>query len=134
MKRRKGEQAWGRWEERGPVYARVVGVEPPPDLITAYLNAIYSVQVYGMACTDGVLAGNSVVHLIIRRHDGGTDVPWQHKQRIKNELVGSERVAFEVFPPADVLVDQCNLYHLWVLPAGVQLGVGLHQGGVLKGV
>lgn len=54
--------------------------------------------------------------LMIRRNDGGVGIPWAHKQRIKNEIAGPERVAVEVFPAADELIDNANLYHLFLLP------------------
>jgi hypothetical protein len=68
-------------------------------------------------------------HLIIRRHDGGVDFPWAHLQRIKDELLGAERVAVEVFPPRSQLVDDANCRHLWVLPDGFALPFGLHLEG-----
>lgn len=45
----------------------------------------------------------------------GTDISWSEKQRIKNEIFGKEAVAIEVFPKESELVDQANMYHLWVL-------------------
>lgn len=61
-----------------------------------------------------------VVHACIRNADN-TDIPWAEKQRIKNELLGEGRTAIEVFPAKDDLVDEANMYHLWVLPAGMKL-------------
>lgn len=49
----------------------------------------------------------------IRRNDESTDVPWDHKQKIKNELFGEDETAIEVFPSTDQLVDQANMYWLW---------------------
>lgn len=40
---------------------------------------------------------------------------WAEKQQIKNELFGKESVAIEVFPKESELVDQADMYHLWVL-------------------
>jgi hypothetical protein len=53
---------------------------------------------------------------------------WADMQRIKNELVGPERVAVEVFPPVSELVDQANIAHLWVLPEGFALPFSLKAG------
>lgn len=44
----------------------------------------------------------------------------------------SDRVAIEVFPSQDQLVDEANVYHLWVLPKEVQLPFGLHFSGWSK--
>lgn len=45
----------------------------------------------------------------------GTDISWAEKQRIKNEIFGEEALAIELFPKNSALVDQANMYHLWVL-------------------
>lgn len=54
------------------------------------------------------------IHLVIRRHDGAPCVSWRHFQQIKNELVGTECEAVELFPAESRLVDTANDYHLWV--------------------
>lgn len=67
-----------------------------------------------------------VEHAAIR-NTPSTDIPWAEKQRIKNEIFGKERVAFEVFPKESELVDEANMYHIWVLPERVSLPVNLAQ-------
>lgn len=54
------------------------------------------------------------VQLTISRHDGGNCKVWRHLQTIKNELVGPEHEAVELFPAESRLVDTANQYHLWV--------------------
>jgi len=54
------------------------------------------------------------IHLDIRRRDGRTCNEWQDFQRIKNELVGPEHEALQLFPAESRLVDTGNEYHLWV--------------------
>lgn len=66
-----------------------------------------------------------VEHACIRNRDN-SDIPWSEKQRIKNELFGTKRVAIEVFPAADRLIDEAGMYHLWVLPEGYRLPFGIH--------
>lgn len=61
-----------------------------------------------------------VEHAAIISRDN-MDIPWREKQRIKNEIFGLERIAVEVFPADDQLVDETNMYHLWVLPVGMKL-------------
>ena len=96
------------------------------ECLGAYVSPLYSVQVY-----ERDTAWGTVLHLSIRRHDGKTDVPWSHKQRIKDQLVGRHRTAIEVFPAAAELTDDANLYHLWVLPEGFELPFALetNRGG-----
>lgn len=67
-----------------------------------------------------------VEHVTIRNGEN-TDIPWVEKQRIKNELFGENVTAIEVFPSADRLVDDANMYHLWILPSEFILPFGLHK-------
>jgi hypothetical protein len=89
-------------------------------LASCFVNNRYSVQVSEVATEGGV-----IVHLWIRRHDGDMARSWADLQRIKDELVGADRVAVEVFPPRDEIVDQANMAHLWVYPDGCRLPFGL---------
>jgi len=41
---------------------------------------------------------------------------WRDFQRIKNELVGEEDEAVELYPAESRLVDCANQYHLWCFP------------------
>lgn len=68
-----------------------------------------------------------ITRLMIRRHDAEPVHSWTDLQRIKNELCGPERVAIEVYPRESELIDDCNLYHLWVLPTGFDLPLRLHR-------
>lgn len=68
-----------------------------------------------------------VTHIMVQRQDGKPVRDWAHMQRIKNEVTGPERVAFEVFPAESGLADSHNIYHMWVIPTGESLGVSLHS-------
>ena len=72
-----------------------------------YVNDLYTVQVRDRA---------PHVHLTISRLDGQPCRLWSDFQQIKNELVGPECEAVELFPADSRLVDTRNEYHLWVLP------------------
>lgn len=67
-----------------------------------------------------------VQHACIRNADS-IDIPWKEKQRIKDQIFGPERIAMEVFPKDSELVDEANMYHLWVLPQGMELPFGLRE-------
>lgn len=54
------------------------------------------------------------IHLDIHRHDHTPCKNWCHFQQIKNELIGPEHEAVEIFPAESRLVDTANQYHLWV--------------------
>lgn len=55
-----------------------------------------------------------VVHLSIKRTDGSELRSWRDLQQIKNELVGPEHEAVELFPAESRLIDSAFQYHLWV--------------------
>lgn len=63
-------------------------------------------------------------HLSIKRHDRMAARDWRHMMQIKNEVVGPEREAVELFPAESRLVDTANEYHLWVLPEGERFPFG----------
>lgn len=86
-----------------------------------FVNNRYSVQLSVVTCEIG-----EVLHLWIRAHDGSMPRSWSDLQRIKNELSGPDRVAVEVFPAVEELVDSANMAHLWVLPLGHSLPFRLH--------
>jgi len=44
---------------------------------------------------------------------------WWEMQRIKDEIAGPEATAVEVYPPASEVIDEADMYHIWVLPAPV---------------
>jgi hypothetical protein len=58
--------------------------------------------------------GNQVTHLAIRTASQ-LEPPWRDLQRIKNEICGEEATAVQVMPPASELIDEADMYHMWVL-------------------
>lgn len=79
-----------------------------------FVNNIYQVSVHFK--TEGAWEGP--IHLAIVRRDRSAVHDWRHLQRIKNEIVGPEREAIEVYPGESRLVDTNNQFHLWVFPEG----------------
>lgn len=77
----------------------------------------------------------NVEHVTITRHriddnlfsnDGSLGFSWAEKQAIKDELFGKNRVAVEVYPQEDRLVDVSDVYHLWVFDKNYRLPFGIH--------
>jgi hypothetical protein len=67
-------------------------------------------------------------HLIINRHDWEACDDWRDFQQIKNEIVGPEYEAVELFPAESRLVDTSNTYHLWVHhDPSYRFPLGLHH-------
>ena len=88
--------------ERMYLVERLVQAAAAPQV---FLNNIYRVQVRREA---------AIVQLTITRLDGQPCKNWRHFQQIKNEIVGPEFEAVELFPAESRLVDMDNEYHLWV--------------------
>ncbi len=70
-----------------------------------------------------------VNHLKVRRHDGRTNrLTWDKLMEIKNEMLGEEACAIELFPREGDVVNEANIRHLWELPEGVlPEGYGLQK-------
>lgn len=72
-----------------------------------FRNDLYQVQVRQ-------LDGGGLFHLNIRRLDGAPIIrDWRHFQQIKNEILGPECEAVELYPAESRKVDTSNKYHLW---------------------
>jgi hypothetical protein len=84
-----------------------------------YLVLVYSQEFYGMAWT----------HLAVRRHDHKTIRDhWAVLQLIKNQILGPEAEAAELYPAQGRLVDVEHTYHLWspigqIFPFGFMVGM-----------
>lgn len=64
------------------------------------------------------------VVLSIRRNDRAAECDWRIFMRIKNDLVGPDREAIQLFPGMRRVVDTANQYFLFVAPAGHIFGLG----------
>jgi hypothetical protein len=79
-----------------------------------FMNDTYTVIVRG--------AGTPLIHISVRRNDRGTDIPWRDLQCIKNDVLGTEMEAVELFPAESRLVDTANQRHLWAFAPGTPIG------------
>jgi hypothetical protein len=75
--------------------------------LVRYQNNLYTV----------VLEGTSpLIHACIKRLDGRPCTDWNHLQQIKNELIGPEHEAVDLFPAESRLINLTNEFHLWAHP------------------
>lgn len=65
-----------------------------------------------------------LVHLSIKRHDRVAMHDWRDLQEIKNQMVGVDAEAIELYPAESRVVDTANQYHLWAFPNGHRVPVG----------
>ena len=97
-------------------------------VIECYVNDIYEVWVYRRKSADFVvhnpLYKGKCTYISIKRKDKKAIHDWRHFQEIKNELVGKEVEAMEMYPAESRLHDSVNQYHLFCLPKGTSLKFG----------
>lgn len=84
-----------------------------PDRI--FKNNRYVVQIYGWNTGWG-----KCDRVLIRRADASAIHNWHELQRLKNEIWGPECTALEVYPKASNLIDDKNIYWMWVFPPEFQ--------------
>jgi hypothetical protein len=121
MRKRRASAADWTWLDKSHLASHP---SAPPGLLRAYVNGMYSVQVFEHRCSDSL----TMTHLMVRRHDEAPIRSWPDMQRVKDEIAGRGRTAVEVYPPAGEVTDSANIYHLWVFPEGVHLPFGLGKG------
>ena len=114
MKRKWKRPAWTPFQ-RGDVVElnkrlADLGVEGEDEV---WLNSIYQVNVKRMEKPKGWPC--DIIHLSIKTLTKRAEHDWRDFQRIKNELVGPEHEAVELYPAECRLVDTSNQYHLWVM-------------------
>jgi len=88
-----------------------------------YLNDTYQVNITWKT-KHHAFGDADIVHLSIKRIDKAPIHDWRDLQEIKNELVGPEREAIELYPAEQRRVDTANQYHLWVMPEGEFVACG----------
>jgi hypothetical protein len=94
-----------------------------------FVNDTYQVNVSDQPPWNEM--GTPIIHLSIKRLDKGPARDWRHFQQIKNELVGPNHEAFELYPNDDRLVDAANQYHLWCFATpDIGMPVGFPSRGV----
>lgn len=125
-KRARASGKWPPWEEVSASEIReiipVLGMGWASEVSRVWRNGVFVVLFREVRTAWG-----PVVHLAVRTV-GNNVVEWAEKQRIKDELMGPERLAVEVFPPRSDLVDEADMYHVWVLPVGMTLPFSIGYG------
>lgn len=101
------DQSWGSWEWRNHLVTHTLA---PAGLLRACVNQRLSVQFFAYETAWG-----RVDHLMVRCNDAGTTLARSEKRCLLQELWKQPVVAVEIYPAVADLVDEANLYHLWLL-------------------
>ena len=112
---------WYREQKRVEV-AAMVRVKFP-DISDKALDDLMSDETWGnnrYTVNIHFLGGDrdGFVELAVHNHNRTPHVPWRHLQQIKNEIMGADREAIQLFPAESRLVDTANEYWLYVYPIG----------------
>lgn len=94
-----------------------------------YINNRYQV----MLRKGEDFTGQPVKVLSIRRQDRKAIMDWRDLQWIKNQLLGPEEEAVQIFPAESRLVDTSNQYWLWSYPGKV-VPMGFTSRGVSENI
>ena len=88
----------------------------PKGMTKAYSNNRYVVMIYENSLTTSGPATRCMIQKIdntpILNH-------WSEIQKIKNEIFGEEVTAVEYYPAQSKLVDDYNIYWIWIFDSGV---------------
>jgi hypothetical protein len=101
----------------------IKNVHPDRNLETVLTDGEYFVEVFQVEARWG-----KSIRLAVQRGDKESVRSWRILQDIKNDLAGRDSVAIEIYPREIEVSDIANIYHLWVLPDGVELPIGLFPG------
>lgn len=108
---------WGAWE-RLPLAPGQAGTSGwASECQACHRNRVFAVLER--------LDATGVTHLAVSSLSG-IRPSWPEMQRIKDEIAGREATAIEVYPPKAEVVDEADMFHLWVLRG--KLPFGLHVG------
>ena len=83
-----------------------------------FVNDVYSVLHH-----NGLFYGGQQ-RLSIHRHDYAPCNSWSDFQQIKNELIGPEAEAVQVYPAESRLLDTDNVYHLFIVHEKIGFNFG----------
>lgn len=120
VKRKKTILAWTPFE-RATTLMRNGATIPAPDDEFIFINSRYQVNIRGLKVKEPF---GRVLWLSIKRRNKDAIHDWRDLQRIKNELIGPEFEAIEIYPAESRLHDTANQYHLWVFADGYQMPIG----------
>ena len=95
--------------------------------VRVVMNDEYQVNMSSAGSPFGDEVGK-IICLSIKRRDKAPIHDWRDLQAIKNQLVGPDCEAFELYPAESRKVDTTNQYFLWVfLDPQVRLPVGFRE-------
>ncbi len=105
---------WGDWEVLDFLPGTVGMTGWLPFITRGHRNRVF------MVLERQAEAG--VCHLAVSSLSGVRPT-WHEMQRIKDEIAGHDATAIEVYPPHDQIVDDADMFHIWVLRGNLPFGL-----------
>jgi len=88
----------------------------PNGMTRSFMNNRYVVMIYDNTLTTKGFA----IKCLIQKHDNTPiENHWSELQSIKNEIFGDDIMAIEYYPKEIELINDYNIYWLWIYPDGV---------------
>ena len=88
----------------------------PKGMTRAFRNTRYTIMIYD----NSPVTTGMAIRVMVQKHD---DTPilnhWSEMQKIKNEIFGRETTAVEYYPAESDLINDHNIYWMWIFPNGV---------------
>ncbi len=92
----------------------------PPGMTRAWRNTRYTVMVFDNHPADINHHRITATRIMIQKHNNTPFVNhWSEIQKIKNEIFGAEVTAVEYYPAESELINDKNIYWIWIFPEGV---------------
>lgn len=88
----------------------------PTGMTRAFANNRYIVMVYDHT---PVTTGEAIKVMIQKIDNTPILNHWAEIQKLKNEIFGGETTAVEYYPAKSKLIDDFNIYWIWIFPEGV---------------
>ena len=114
-----------KWVELAPPTERGGSWADTP--LRCWGNAWYQVVLY-VRPPDPPEMPIATAQLSLKRWDREQIFEWRDLQRIKDDILGTDVEAVQLFPASARIVDTANQYHLWALPAGMAYPIGYFDG------
>lgn len=89
----------------------------PPAFTGRKITAVWRCRKYSVLVWQ---FPDDTAHLMI--NDPTCRHSWQDMMRIKNDVLGEDWAAVEVYPPKSLVVDAANMYHLWCTRRQLRIG------------
>ena len=88
----------------------------PKGMTRSFKNNRYIVMIYDNTKTTH---GNAISALVQKLDNTPITNHWKEMQNIKNQIFGKETTAVEYYPKESELIDDHNIYWMWIFPENI---------------